>query len=392
MVLVLANNAVTGPQAKVENCGWLIPKGDELVPQPDASLKPSDQEAPLPQRPSDAKAAYCDRDTPTFYVGDIRMTGYGFPLIIRSGGDEGVLENSPEKVFTYHRAGDRYLPDFPLPIFVRGPSSHPWAFLQAHRTIILVRVVKSDPVSPSAYATVVVLKSWKGPFSAGRILDVGPPDHAITWVGKWPPDLYLFRPSGDKELLIMTDGETEPLILSPEAVSPSSKSQIVDQAVKEVQQWQDPQTDIVRGPARQRVMLGLMGCMAAAIDEIGRRDSLGCRFGVNLAVLFGIKRSELVAYWGPPTFCLRGSPLVDSSYSAPTGPDCPTEEMPIWTFGHPDTTLYCITGEKNNLRCMDFSWDYGAPHFHGRAALNRDSHVRFRVNAAAFGARVPASP
>jgi hypothetical protein len=94
MVLVLGNNAVAAPQAKVENCGWLIAKGDGLVDQPDASLKPSDP-APLSGPPPDAKAAYCERDTLFSYVGDERMSKRGLPLIIRSGSNEGVLEYFP---------------------------------------------------------------------------------------------------------------------------------------------------------------------------------------------------------------------------------------------------------------------------------------------------------
>ena len=388
--VLLGNNAVATPQAKVESCGWLIPKGDELVAQPDASLKPSDP-ASLSVPPPGAKAAYCERDTPMSYVGDSRIIKLGLPLIIRSGGHEGVLEysaGSPPALFKYYRAGDRYLPGAPPP--PPANSNHwgsPIPFLGAHRTIILVRVVKSDPVSPSPRAMVLVLKSWKGPFSAGRVLHVGPPPEGVILCAgaKCPPDMYLFRPSGDKELLIMTDSETEPLMLSPESVSSGSESQAlirtVDQAVKQVQELQDPQTDIARGPERQRVMLDLKGCMAAAIDKMMRMDSRDCHT-VNLAVLLGIKRSELLAYWGPPTSCQRGSPQTE--YSPPTGPDCPPEQTPIWTFGHPGNNLYCITGgqtlfqpyvigqtllmgQENNLRCMDLIWgDYGPTRFHDR--------------------------
>jgi hypothetical protein len=386
--LALGNKAVAMPQAKVENCGWLIPKGDELVAQPDASLKPS-APVPLSKPPPEAKAAYCDRDTPMRYPGDNRMIKIGLPLIMRSGGTESVLEYSPSAppaFFKYHREGNRYLPG-PSPTNENHWGS-PIPFLGAHRTIILVRVLKlDDPVSPSPRATVLVLKSWKGPFSAGRALHVGPPPEGVVVCmgSKCPPDMYLFRPSGDKELLIMTDSETEPLMLSPESVSSGSESQAlirtVDQAVKQVQELQDPQTDIARGPERQRVMLELKGCMAAAIDKMMRVDSRDCHT-VNLAVLLGIKRSELVAYWGPPTWCQRGSPQIE--YSPPTGPDCPPAQTPIWTFGHPGNNLYCITGgqtlfqpyvigqtllmgQESNLRCMDLFWgDYGPTRFHDR--------------------------
>ena len=109
MVLVLGNAAFGAPQAKVENCGWLVAKGNALVSQPDASLKPSDP-APLSQPPPEAKAAYCERDTMMTYVGDQRVLKLGLPLVIRSGGREGVLEADPTVLFNYHRVGEQYLP------------------------------------------------------------------------------------------------------------------------------------------------------------------------------------------------------------------------------------------------------------------------------------------
>jgi hypothetical protein len=108
-VLVLGKAALAGPQAKVEECGWLVPNGNTLVPQPDALLKPSDP-APLSAPPLQAKAAYCERDTMMTYVGDERVLKLGLPLVIRSGGREGVLEVDPTVLFKYHRVGEEYLP------------------------------------------------------------------------------------------------------------------------------------------------------------------------------------------------------------------------------------------------------------------------------------------
>jgi hypothetical protein len=34
--LVLAKSALAAPQAKVEDCGWLVPNGNTLVSKPDA--------------------------------------------------------------------------------------------------------------------------------------------------------------------------------------------------------------------------------------------------------------------------------------------------------------------------------------------------------------------
>jgi hypothetical protein len=107
--LVLGKSALAAPQAKVEDCGWLVPNGNALVPQPDALLKPSDP-APLSAPPVQAKAAYCERDTMMTYVGDERILKLGLPLVIRSGGREGVLEVDPTVLFKYHRVGEQYLP------------------------------------------------------------------------------------------------------------------------------------------------------------------------------------------------------------------------------------------------------------------------------------------
>lgn len=101
--------AVAAPQAKIENCGWLILQGDELIQQPDPALLPSDPK-PLAIPPASAKAAYCVRDTIMSYTGDERVIELGLPLVIRSGDREGVLEADPTVLFNYHKAGDKYLP------------------------------------------------------------------------------------------------------------------------------------------------------------------------------------------------------------------------------------------------------------------------------------------
>ena len=106
---ILAEPSFAAPQARVENCGWLVAKQDALVPQPDSSLKPSDP-APLSKPPPQAKAAYCERDTIMTYIGDERVLKLGLPLVIRSGEREGVLEVNPTVLFNFHRVGERYLP------------------------------------------------------------------------------------------------------------------------------------------------------------------------------------------------------------------------------------------------------------------------------------------
>jgi hypothetical protein len=85
LTLIFGESALSAPQAKIEDCGWLVPSGNSLVDQPDALLKPSDP-APLAKAPPLAKAAYCERDTMMSYVGDERVIKLGLPLAIRSGG------------------------------------------------------------------------------------------------------------------------------------------------------------------------------------------------------------------------------------------------------------------------------------------------------------------
>jgi len=104
----LATHALA-PQPRMEHCGWLVSQGNELKPQPDQALHPSDPKT-LATPPAQAKAAYCIRDTLLSYVGDERVLKLGLPLVIRSGDKEGVLEANPTVLFNYHKVGDKYLP------------------------------------------------------------------------------------------------------------------------------------------------------------------------------------------------------------------------------------------------------------------------------------------
>jgi hypothetical protein len=108
-LLLFATPAFAEPQAKIEECGWLVLQGAVPVPQPDKELQPSDPK-PLATSPQSARAAYCVRDNMMTYVGDERVIKLGLPLVIRSGGQEGVLEANPTVLFNYHKAGDTYLP------------------------------------------------------------------------------------------------------------------------------------------------------------------------------------------------------------------------------------------------------------------------------------------
>jgi hypothetical protein len=110
--VLFAGSCFAEPQAKSEQCGWLVLQGDALIEQPDSELQPSDPK-PLARPPELAKAAYCVRDTMMTYVGDERVVKLGLPLVIRSGDREGVLEANPTVLFDYHKVGDKYLPGKP---------------------------------------------------------------------------------------------------------------------------------------------------------------------------------------------------------------------------------------------------------------------------------------
>jgi hypothetical protein len=123
----------------------------------------------------------------------------------------------------------------------------------------------------------------------------------------------------------------------------------LDQAVKELQELQDPQTDITRAPERHRIMLDLKDCFGDASPHptVDPASYATCRT-ISLSALVGIKRSELVAYWGPPSVGGKNS------------------EQAIWTFGNPGNYLFCgflpdlraaaQAQDQTDLRCMGFSW------------------------------------
>ncbi len=97
--------------------------------------------------------------------------------------------------------------------------------------VLLVRKLEWHPGSPSA--TVLVLKSWKGPFSPGRLLHVEPPAVHVGPAECCKP--YIFQ-RGDNELVIFTAAR-EPIVLAPDQVFPATQSQLLmqslDQAVRD---------------------------------------------------------------------------------------------------------------------------------------------------------------
>lgn len=250
----------------------------------------------------------------------------------------------------------RAMSDTPLPDWYIKSS------LDGSQTVILVHVIEStfhrgdSPLSSSsmdARAKVSVLRSWKGPFSRGNLVHVVP-DVICTGSCGAP-----FAIQKGEEVLIFTNSTEDPVAqgLVLRAAEAQAAMTTLDQAVKEQQELEDPHTDLIRAPERNRVMLALKKCFADASahpksEYLYPRCSL-----IDVSVLRGIKRSALVANWGPPTWCQRLNGTGPTEYSAPAGTDCPPEQMPIWSFGRPGTPgsgLWC--SPERNLRFMGIEW------------------------------------
>jgi hypothetical protein len=96
---------------------------------------------------------------------------------------------------------------------------HDPRILERARAIVLVRVLELEmQTAPREYyATMLVLKSWKGPFSAGRVLHT-PKGYSLLGCNSSGCDYYhfQFRDQG-KEFLIMSFGGT----ISPDGTKPA---------------------------------------------------------------------------------------------------------------------------------------------------------------------------
>jgi hypothetical protein len=234
--------------------------------------------------------------------------------------------------------------------------------LELARTVILVRVVESTfrgaadslPVSTFPSATVLVLRSWKGPFSAGHLLHAAPPGFCAGSRASCQP--YPLH-AGD-EVLIFAQQTDDPIVASEYSVFRAAESkatmEVLDQAVKEQVQLHDPQTDITRAPERQRMLLALTQCLAESSRHQGDGAFHSHCVATDTSVLVGIKRAELVAALGPPTWCQRSYPF---GYLPGASGDCPAEQTPVWSFEPTPTTpggLMCQSDES--VRCMHIGW------------------------------------
>jgi len=105
-------------------------------------------------------------------------------------------------------------------------------------------------------------------------------------------------------------------------------------------------------PTRAELLEKLHQCR----DELNKERATGqpgshCA-RLDPSPLNGISRGELAAALGPPTFCTGLSEV-----SAPTGPDCPPQLDPSWSFhliGGTGPELHCETDQKQ--RCEVILW------------------------------------
>jgi hypothetical protein len=231
---------------------------------------------------------------------------------------------------------------------------------EAAQTVILVRVIEStfpavaDPAHDLSFhhASVLVLRSWKGPFSVDLLLHIMSPGVCFGFSCQPYP-----VQAGD-EVLIFTQGTRDPIGALQGSVFRAAESKsmmdILDQTVKEQQQLHDPQADIARAPTRQRVLVALRGCLEESSRRQGDKNSHSRCLTIDTSVLLGIMRSELAAALGPPTWCQRRD---TAAYLRGVGNDCTPEQNPVWSFEPASNTpggLMCQPDATQ--RCIHMGW------------------------------------
>jgi hypothetical protein len=159
------------------------------------------------------------------------LSGIALAVILTACSRE--LPTPPQPTFTIQL---RQCCDAPRELLIHDPR-----VLEHARTVILVRVIGFEMLNPDensipAHATMLVLKSWKGPFSAGDVLHT--PKGFIQINGN-PEDVisYPFQ-AGDqgKEFLIMDNGGPPPpdIFVGRYSAWPAEKSQALMAALDQV--------------------------------------------------------------------------------------------------------------------------------------------------------------
>jgi hypothetical protein len=105
-------------------------------------------------------------------------------------------------------------------------------------------------------------------------------------------------------------------------------------------------------PTRAELLQKLHECHETMAREQSAKMPVSPCAKLDPSPLNGISRSELAAALGPPTLCLGLS-----EGGAPSGPDCPAQLNPKWSFhriGGDGLELFCETDE--NQRCEVVRW------------------------------------
>ena len=103
---------------------------------------------------------------------------------------------------------------------------------------------------------------------------------------------------------------------------------------------------------RTAVLEELHRCQAALAKEQPQGKPPSPCAKLDPSALNGISRKELAAALGPPTLC-----LVLSEGGTPSGPDCPPQLNPKWSFhriGGEGLELFCETDQQQ--RCEVVRW------------------------------------
>ena len=105
-------------------------------------------------------------------------------------------------------------------------------------------------------------------------------------------------------------------------------------------------------PTRTVLLERLHECQAALDKEQPTGKPISPCAKLDPSALNGISRKELAAALGPPTLCLGLS-----EGRTPSGPDCPPQLDPKWSFhriGGDGLELFCETDEQQ--RCEVVRW------------------------------------
>jgi hypothetical protein len=226
----------------------------------------------------------------------------------------------------------------------------------SHGAYILVRVVETfpEPRDPPEFNStvgrwvvsgkVLVLKSWWAPFSAGQVVYVGRPVMTVlqgnydSYEGQTPYPLRV----GDELLILVGPRTKEPIWATVASTYTAAESLAAMARLDRALELEDPTTEPHRAREREResVMQAVKKCFADASLANNDRAYVICQ-RIDVSVLGGVQRGELVASLGSPTWCQDINLPNERMYLHPTGADCAPVQPAIWRF-HRGVNLRCL--------------------------------------------------